>query len=132
MEVIQLVKDSDEVTINFQRAEHYKQTILVQGYLWNEEADQPLHRVVAEDCLGHSIDAGMNVHHIDHNKKNNTPQNLIVVTEWVHMLLHAAHYYSHGFGYGPFKRITDPAVLITHLHAEGIPFEWCGEDDANT
>jgi len=122
--------DNESVTINFRRAEQYKLLTIQSGYVWDDDADLPLHRVVAEDSLGHAIDAGMNVHHIDHNKKNNTPKNLIVVSEWVHMLLHAAYHY--GFFYGPGSLLVDPVVLVTRLRAEGIPFEWCGEDNANS
>ena len=122
--------DNESVTINFRRAEQYKSLVTSQGYIWDDVADLPLHRVVAEDCIGHTIASGMNVHHIDHVKKNNTPKNLIVVSEWVHMLLHAAYHY--GFFYGPFSLLVDPVVLVTRLRAEGIPFEWCGEDNANS
>lgn len=46
------------------------------------------HRVVAELKLGRPLVRGEIVHHIDGNKKNNTPENLMVMTQADHMRLH--------------------------------------------
>ncbi|WP_071131351.1 HNH endonuclease signature motif containing protein [Enterococcus timonensis] len=36
------------------------------------------HRVVAEEMIGRPLRAGEVVHHIDHNRRNNNPENLMV------------------------------------------------------
>jgi hypothetical protein len=47
------------------------------------------HRVVMERLLGHPIPAGMVVHHIDGNKRNNHPDNLQLMTPSEHVRHHA-------------------------------------------
>lgn len=46
------------------------------------------HRVVAEALLGRPLLPGEIVHHIDHNKRNNAPDNLLVMTQSEHARLH--------------------------------------------
>lgn len=46
------------------------------------------HRVVMEKVLGRKLKKGEIVHHIDHNKKNNHPKNLEVMTQSQHARLH--------------------------------------------
>ena len=46
------------------------------------------HRIVAEQKLGRSLKKGEIVHHIDGNKRNNDPSNLIVMTQSEHCSLH--------------------------------------------
>lgn len=46
------------------------------------------HRVVMEKKLGRKLRKGEIVHHIDHNKKNNKPSNLQVMTQAQHCRLH--------------------------------------------
>lgn len=46
------------------------------------------HRVVAERMLGRALQPGEIVHHIDHNKRNNDPSNLQVMTQSEHARLH--------------------------------------------
>jgi len=46
------------------------------------------HRVVAERMLGRKLRKGEIVHHIDENKKNNHPSNLLVMTQAQHCRLH--------------------------------------------
>ena len=46
------------------------------------------HRVVAEQMLGRSLLRGEVVHHRDHNKLNNSPENLEVITQGKHMRRH--------------------------------------------
>ena len=47
-----------------------------------------MHRFVAEEKLGRSLKAGEIVHHIDGNKHNNHPDNLAVMTQREHMIVH--------------------------------------------
>lgn len=46
------------------------------------------HRVVAEEMLGRPLAKGEIVHHKDGNKKNNSPENLVVMTQSEHMREH--------------------------------------------
>lgn len=46
------------------------------------------HRVVAEQMLGRPLLKGEIVHHIDGNKRNNDPSNLMVMTQSEHCKLH--------------------------------------------
>lgn len=47
------------------------------------------HVVVAERILGRKLEPGEIVHHIDRNKRNNDPSNLVVMTQSQHAHLHA-------------------------------------------
>ena len=50
------------------------------------------HRVVAELMLGRPLVMGEVVHHIDGNKRNNSPENLMVFSSQAeHAAWHAAH-----------------------------------------
>lgn len=46
------------------------------------------HRIVAEEKLGRALLPGEIVHHIDGNKKNNDPNNLVVTTQSAHIREH--------------------------------------------
>lgn len=46
------------------------------------------HRVVAEEKIGRPLLPGEIVHHDDENKRNNHPDNLIVMTQSEHIRLH--------------------------------------------
>ncbi len=46
------------------------------------------HRVVVEEKIGRTLSKGEVVHHIDHDKHNNHPDNLEVMTQGDHMNLH--------------------------------------------
>lgn len=49
---------------------------------------QKVHRVVAEELIGRQLLAGEVVHHIDCNRRNNDPNNLMVVTASEHSSIH--------------------------------------------
>ena len=46
------------------------------------------HRIVAEQKIGRKLEKGEIVHHIDGNKRNNSPCNLMVMTQSEHARLH--------------------------------------------
>lgn len=46
------------------------------------------HRVVAEEFLGRPLRTDEEVHHLDENKVNNHPENLLVLTQSQHQKLH--------------------------------------------
>jgi len=50
---------------------------------------QYVHRTMAEDVLGRPLTTNERVHHVDENKSNNTPSNLVICPdEAYHRLLH--------------------------------------------
>ena len=57
------------------------------------------HRRVAEKKLGGRIRRGYEVHHINHNKRDNRPSNLTVIPRSVHRAIH-----SNGGFWSRFKR----------------------------
>lgn len=64
------------------------------GYLefWNEDERRWMlrHRWIMGQFLGRPIPDWLEVHHIDKDRKNNSPANLVVVTPEVHRQLHKA------------------------------------------
>lgn len=54
-----------------------------------------LHRVVAEKMLGRPLKDGEVVHHIDGNKFNNNPKNLLITTRKEHARIHANERWGH-------------------------------------
>ena len=60
------------------------------GYMRCTTGDRHLlHRRVWEDANGRSIPPGMDIHHVDHNKLNNHPDNLVLLTKAEHTRLHS-------------------------------------------
>jgi len=49
-----------------------------EGRTYTKRLGRHEHRVVAEQMLGRALKAGEVVHHMDGNKKNNVPENLLV------------------------------------------------------
>lgn len=47
------------------------------------------HRVIAEQKIGRKLRSDEHVHHIDNNKHNNSPDNLLVLTRSEHLTIHA-------------------------------------------
>jgi hypothetical protein len=47
-----------------------------------------LHRLIAEKTIGRPLKKGEIVHHIDGDKRNNTPENLMIMTQAEHARIH--------------------------------------------
>lgn len=59
-----------------------------RGYL-RDSRNTREHREIAERALGRKLTRNEIMHHLDYNKANNVPSNLVVCTRAYHMLLHA-------------------------------------------
>ncbi len=59
-----------------------------EGKSYTKTYGRHTHRVVAEQMLGRPLQKGEIVHHIDGNKRNNDPSNLMVMTQSEHCRLH--------------------------------------------
>lgn len=68
--------------MKFRRRNGYKTFIDSDG------RETYVHRRVAEKKVGGPIGRGKVVHHLDENKDNNRPENLVVVSRAVHGRLH--------------------------------------------
>ena len=73
-----------------------------------------VHQMVARAVLGEDYaKSGLHAHHIDHNKKNNTPDNLVGKTPSEHMLEHPENAMQGWYGYR--KRVLDDAEFRTEI-----------------
>lgn len=70
-----------------------------KGYVYHKKTKQVWHRMVYEKYYG-AHPTGWVVHHIDGNKLNNHPENLIALPESLHTNLHRIH----RIGYLPDRR----------------------------
>ena len=62
------------------------------GVTYTKTYGRHTHRIVAEEMLGRPLKRGEVVHHIDGNKRNNAPENLMVFSsQSEHVKWHAAH-----------------------------------------
>ena len=62
------------------------------GVSYEKFYGQHLHRLVVESVIGRPLKAGEVVHHIDGDKRNNNPENLMVfASQAEHAAWHAAH-----------------------------------------
>ncbi len=58
------------------------------GHSYEKTYGRHTHRIVAEQMIGRPLEPGEIVHHIDGNKRNNDPSNLMVMTQAEHCRLH--------------------------------------------
>ena len=65
------------------RSGKYYQAVKIGG------VKHDLHRLIAEQTIGRPLTSNEVVHHIDGNKQNNDPANLVVLTRAEHSKLHA-------------------------------------------
>lgn len=59
-----------------------------QGKSYEKTFGKHTHRIVAEQKLGRPLETDEIVHHIDGDKRNNEPSNLMVMTQAEHARLH--------------------------------------------
>ena len=58
---------------------------------WNKDQGYTcVHRAVVEASLGHKLERGLDIHHIDGNKDNNSINNLVALTASNHRRVHAS------------------------------------------
>lgn len=69
------------------------------------QGKEKLHRLVAADVLGLDID-GYSVHHVDEDKLNNAPSNLLLTSQAEHAAIHAARQVEQGIH--PFQLNSYP------------------------
>jgi hypothetical protein len=80
------------------------------GYAWikcknNKNGRIQEHIYVAERVLGKPLPAGSVVHHIDGNRSNNIPENLIICENQIyHMLLHRRERALHECGHSGWRK----------------------------
>ena|ERR1035437_2487737 len=79
----------------------------------NSNGLYPLHRVIVENKLGRSLDRKEDVHHIDGNKDNNTPDNLISISNSQHTRLHHKKVLYISYPCGCCGKVT---TIETRLH----------------
>jgi len=110
--VVLLVWGSSKKTSNYTKPErinntrnhvsHTKKTYTdYNGYLRFTDSDILVHRWVAVKKKGRNLKPDEVVHHIDGNKKNNNPKNLLICTQEEHERLHFYNLERWGYWNGP-------------------------------
>jgi hypothetical protein len=75
----------------------YREYVIISGYRYMLQHNHPKktkkgyvaeHRLIAEQKIGRFLNDDEDVHHINENKLDNRPENLIVLSKSEHMKLH--------------------------------------------
>jgi hypothetical protein len=80
---------SEESRAKRQRASILKRFDKIKPTTYRKLHGRHEHRVIGEKIAGRSLRTDEHVHHIDHDKHNNKPENLIVLSKQEHARLHA-------------------------------------------
>lgn len=96
-----------------------------EGYQWNEDWDCAEHRAVAQRELKITLTAEQEVHHINHVKKDNRPENLIVLFSIAHTIVHTLTLFAPR-NIPAFSDLRNPEKLIAMLDAAHIWYEYVG------
>ena len=85
---LRLKKHGDPTVIKNRRAG--LGTLRADGYIMHESGGRAVleHVMLAERALGKPLPRGVHVHHVDENRSNNAPSNLVICTAAYHRLLH--------------------------------------------
>lgn len=81
------------------------------------------HRMVVERGLGRKLESHEDVHHIDGNKLNNDPNNLVVLSKREHTIIHDRV----GEKNNKAKLTGDQVIHLRKLHDQGLNYERLAE-----
>lgn len=72
-----------------ENAGYYKNGHTIRnGYLVENKRNKYVHRIIMEEIIGRALDRKEVVHHINHNRLDNAPQNLFLVSLGEHTSIH--------------------------------------------
>lgn len=84
--------------INRERRGAYKDFVIISGYKYIQCPDHPNstkkgyvaeHRLIAENMIGRYLNQDEDIHHLNFNKLDNRPENIVILTKSEHSKLHA-------------------------------------------
>ena len=115
------------VKVDLRAAKGWREQKLREGYAWDDELNMPRYRAVAwRLCHAAGVKPPVNVdiHHIDHDKQNDTPTNLIMLSPIAHVLVHmATAWWS---GHEQIGNLMTPTCLLAFLNRARIAYLYLG------
>jgi len=112
-------------TVQDDERKAFRNKVVAEGYIWDEEMQMGEHRAIAIKVLKHTLLANLHVHHIDNDKKNNKPSNLIVLSATAHAIVHVCTLFF-PFPNGGQRYLTDPKNLLKFLNDAHTHYEYVG------